>query len=352
MPKNKNSYDLLKLIFNILIIGIMIILTFVVAQPFLFGFFWAVMVVIATWPFMIVIQNKFALSRFLVVIFMTLLLSLVFVIPFSLVVYSITKNSTYLIEWTKSLSNEAIPELNWLNSLPLVGNELHQKWLEVVNSSNSKEIIKEIQPYIGTIVSWLVTQLANFSVLLFHCGVMIIFSALLFYKGEAVAKYMMLFARRISPHRGSYAVTLAGQAIRAVALGVVVTALTQALIGGLSLASTHIAYSGLLTLLMFVFCVAQIGPLLVMVPAIIWQFYEAHIMQAIILIIVTSALVTIDSVMRAALIKRGADLPFLLILCGVIGGLLGFGVMGLFIGPVVLALSYKLIGAWIDEQDH
>lgn len=351
MANAKYPYDLLKLVLNLLIIGILIVLTFIVARPFLFGFFWAVMVAIATWPLMKAIQKRFSINRLFAVLIMTLLLALVFVIPFGLIAYSITKNSTFLIEWTKNVAHHPIPELNWLNSIPIVGSELHQKWQGVVNSNNSRAILQEIQPYLGTIISWIVLQLANFSVLIFHCGVMIIFSALLFYKGEAVAKYALLFADRISPQNGSYAVHLAGQSIRAVALGVVVTALTQALIGGLSLALTHISYASILTLFIFILCVAQIGPLLVMIPAVIWQFYHSHIIEGIILTVISLALVTVDSVMRAALIKRGADLPFLLILCGVIGGILGFGVMGLFIGPVVLALSYKLINAWIAEQN-
>lgn len=109
-------------------------------------------------------------------------------------------------------------------------------------------------------------------------------------------------------------------------------------------------YPGILTLILFICCVAQIGPVIVMLGAIIWQFWDGNTYSAIILIVVAVILTTLDSVMRAFLIKRGADLPFLLILFGVIGGLLSFGVMGLFIGPVVLALSYKLIRAWISEQ--
>lgn len=350
MSQDKQTYDLLKLIFNILVIGMLIIVTLNIIEPFLFGIFWAVMVVIATWSLMLKIQQKFSLGRFPTVIIMTLLLALVLVIPFTIIIYSITKNSAYLIEWTKNLSPHHLPELNWLNSIPAIGQQVHQKWISIVNDE-SLDIINEIQPYIGTIISWGITQLANFSILIFHFGVMIIFSGLLFYYGEQVTKYLFVFAARVSPQHGIYSIKLAGQAIRAVALGVVITALTQALIGGMSLALTNVPYTSLLTLLMFLCCVVQIGPLLIMVPSIIWQFYCENMWSGAFLIIVTIALTTIDSFMRAALIKKGADLPFLLILCGVIGGILAFGIMGLFIGPVVLALSYKLINAWIKEQD-
>ncbi|QIQ21610.1 AI-2E family transporter YdiK [Zophobihabitans entericus] len=351
MPAEKNTYDLLKLIFNLLIIGLLIIITYRVVEAFLFGFFWAVMVVIATWPLMLRIQHRLLDRRILAVLVMTLILSLVFVIPFSLIIYSITKNGAYLIEWAKNLSHEQIPTLDWLASIPVVGLELQQKWVEIVNTDGS-QLMAEVQPHIGTVISWVIEQVTNISILIFHCGVMIIFSALLYFKGESVVKHLKQFAARLSPQKGIFAVTLAGQAIRAVALGVVVTALTQALIGGLSLSLTGTPYPGLLTLVIFIFCVAQLGPLLVMIPCIIWQFWTDNIVAGIILIITAIALTTLDSVMRAILIKKGADLPFLLILCGVIGGILGFGIMGLFIGPVVLALSYKLINAWVEEQQE
>lgn len=349
MANAKPSYDLLKLILNLFIIITLIALTYLIARPFLFGLFWAVMVVIATWPFMQWIQKRFLINRFCAVVIMTLLLALIFVIPVGLIVYSITKNSSFLIEWTKNISHQPIPTLNWLHSVPLVGSELYDRWQNAITSSNSRTLLHEVQPYFGTIISWVITQLANFSVLIFHCAVMVVFSALLFYKGERWSDYTLKFADRIAPQNGSYAVHLAGQAIRAVALGIVVTALAQAVIGGLSLEFTGIRYAGLLTLFLFICCVAQIGPLFVMVPAVIWQFYHMHILAGIILTVVSIALVTVDSVIRAALIKRGANLPFLLILCGVLGGILAFGIIGIFVGPVVLALSYKLINGWIAE---
>ncbi|MCT6876535.1 AI-2E family transporter, partial [Frischella perrara] len=169
-------------------------------------------------------------------------------------------------------------------------------------------------------------------------------------KGESITKYVYVLANRLSKQYGTTTVTLAGQSIRAVALGVVVTAITLALIGGMSFIFTKMPFPGILTLILFICCVAQIGPVIVMLGCIIWQFWDGHIISGIVLIVVAIILTTLDSVMRAYLIKKGADLPFLLILFGVIGGILAFGIMGLFIGPVVLALSYKIIQQWVNEQ--
>lgn len=230
MPATKNSYDLLKLIFNVLIIGLLIIFTYRVAAAFLFGLFWAVMVVIATWPLMIKIQHILFNKRLLSVCVMTVILSLFFIIPFILIILSITKNGQFLIEWAKNLPLQKLPTLDWLDRLPLFGTELHQKWLEVSKTDGS-DLIKEIQPYIGTMVSWTLEQATNISIFAFHGGVMIVFSALLYLKGEETTHYVYLFANRLSTQYGEIAVTLAGQSIRAVALGVVVTAITLAIMG-------------------------------------------------------------------------------------------------------------------------
>ncbi|OCG10865.1 hypothetical protein A9G09_12230 [Gilliamella sp. wkB292] len=349
MPAEKNTYDLLKLILNLLIIGLLIIITYRVVEPFLFGFFWAVMVVIATWPLMIKIQQKLFNKRWLSLLVMALILAFVCIIPFILIISSVAQNGHYLIEWARTLPHRELPTLDWLSSLPMFGNELHQKWLEIIQTDGS-ELISDIQPYIGILVGWLLEQATNISIFIFHAGVMIIFSLLLFLKGESITKYVYVFANRLSKQYGKTTVTLAGQAIRAVALGVVVTAITLALIGGISFVLTNMPFPGILTLILFICCVAQIGPVIVMIGCIIWQFWDGNTISAIVLIFVAIILTTLDSVMRAYLIKKGADLPFLLILFGVIGGILAFGIMGLFIGPVVLALTYKLIESWVDEQ--
>jgi len=100
---------------------------------------------------------------------------------------------------------------------------------------------------------------------------------------------------------------------------------------------------------MFMLCIAQIGPAPVLVPAVIWMFVAADTGWAILLLVFSVIASTIDNVVRPILIRKGADLPLLLILAGVIGGLVAFGPIGLFLGPTILAVGYKLLGAWIDD---
>jgi len=106
--------------------------------------------------------------------------------------------------------------------------------------------------------------------------------------------------------------------------------------------------AAVLTAIMFILCIAQLGPVLVLIPAVIWLYWSGQTLWGTVLLIFTIVAATLDNFLRPVLIKKGADLPLLLIFAGVIGGLIAFGIIGLFIGPVVLAVTYTLLGAWVD----
>ncbi len=127
------------------------------------------------------------------------------------------------------------------------------------------------------------------------------------------------------------------------------TALVQSLLAGAGLWVTGVPHAGLLTAFMFVLCIAQIGPVLVMLPAIAWLYWSGSSGWGTVLLIWALPVFTLDNVLRPVLIRRGVQLPMLLIIAGVIGGLLSFGVLGLFVGPVILASTYTLAKEWVAE---
>jgi len=147
-------------------------------------------------------------------------------------------------------------------------------------------------------------------------------------------------------------VVLAGQAIRGVALGVGVTAVVQSALGGIGLAIVGIPFAGLLTAVMLLLCIAQLGPGLVLFSAVVWVYWSGDSGWGTFLLIWSVIVVVLDNFLRPVLIKLGADLPLLLILAGVIGGLFAFGLVGIFVGPVVLAVVYTLLGEWISDEDE
>jgi predicted PurR-regulated permease PerM len=156
------------------------------------------------------------------------------------------------------------------------------------------------------------------------------------------------FGQRLGGAGGENAVWLAGQTIRGVALGVVVTALAQAVFGGLGLVIAGVPFAGVLAGAMLLLSIAQIGVVPVLGAAVAWLYWTGDSGWGTFLLVWTIVAGTMDNFLRPILIKKGADLPLLLVFAGVVGGLLEFGLIGIVVGPVVLAVADALLKVWID----
>ncbi len=339
--------DLFRLILSITFIGLLITLSLWILKPFLPALIWATMVAVATWPMMLALQRRLGRRRWPAVLLMTLAMLLVFVIPFSLAIGTLVVHIDDITGWVKSLDVKALETPpDWVLRVPWIGERLDSTWRELAPSG---ELSAKVAPFAAGLVSWLLGQLGSLGSIILQFLVTVGITALLYAKGETAAGGVVRFARRVGGDRGEGAVRLAGQAIRGVALGVVVTALAQSVLGGIGLAIVGVPYAAVLTAVMFMLAVAQIGAGPVLICAVIWVFWKGDTSWGIALAIWTVLVTGLDNFLRPYLIRKGADLPMLLILSGVIGGLMAFGLVGIFIGPIVLAVSYTLVSAWMDE---
>jgi predicted PurR-regulated permease PerM len=214
------------------------------------------------------------------------------------------------------------------------------------------EAISRVTPYVRGGMLWFLGQLGGLGWLFIHFLLTVFLAAVLYAKGEQAALGVTLFARRLAGDRGERAVRIATQAIGAVASGIVLTALLQALMAGLGLLLAGVPYAVILACLVFLFGVIQLGPLPILIGATIWLFHIGATVTAWCFIFWSLTILLTDNIVRPFLIKRGANLPLLLIFSGVLGGLFAFGIIGVFIGPVVLAVSYTLLQAWVEEADE
>ena len=199
-------------------------------------------------------------------------------------------------------------------------------------------------------VHQLAAQFGNIGLIAVQFLLTVAIAGVMYAGGEAAADGVRRFMRRLAAEQGDIVVTLAAQAIRGVALGVVVTAIIQSLLGGVGLAVAGVPFAGILTAVMFMSCIAQIGPVIILAPAVAWLYWTGATGWGTGLLIWTIFVGTIDNFLRPILIRQGADLPLLLIFAGVIGGLITLGLVGIFVGPVVLAITYTQLSAWVAEQ--
>jgi predicted PurR-regulated permease PerM len=279
----------------------------------------------------------------------TVLLLLVVFVPVMLALTTLVRNAEGISTELRSLESIAIPEPPaWVAHLPMVGATIVSRWREFA-AYGPDERWAALAPYLQTALQWFVAKAGSVGAMLVQFLLTTIITALVLAKGEVVRDGLLRFARRLAGEQGAEAAILAARAIRAVVLGVAVTALIQVAIGGAGLYLTGVPAAGLLSAVMLFFCLAQIGPLLVLLPAVAWLYWSGQTGSAATLLVISLFAGAIDNVIRPILIKRGANLPLLLIFAGVIGGLIAFGIIGLFVGPVVLTVTFTLLKAWVGS---
>ncbi|MDH4130378.1 MAG: AI-2E family transporter YdiK [Gemmatimonadota bacterium] len=339
--------DLAQTTLLVLLIGVMIAGTFWVMRAFLPMIIWATTIVVATWPVLLRFERWFGNRRGWAVAVMTVLLLTLFIMPIAAALIAIVDHLPQLQELVARVRDVGLaPAPAWFLKIPLVGSRLADGWNELARLSQ-EELAARFQPYLRDAINWLRASLQGLSLFLVQLLLVAVISAILWANGGVAADGVRRFFHRLAGPRGERMVILAGQAIRSVALGIVITAVLQSLAGGIGLAVTGVPLAGVLTATMLILGIAQLGAAPVLIPAVIWQFVNGRTTPGIVLLIWSVVVTLMDNFIRPVLIRRGVDLPLLLILAGVIGGLLSFGVIGLFVGPVLLAVTYTLVSEWV-----
>jgi len=345
-----SSWDLTRIVLGVAAIGGLVLLSFWVLRPFLPPLVWATMIVVATWPALQHVEARLWGKRSLAVAVMTLVMLMIIVAPVAVGVTTIVEQSDTIVAWSKALPLAIPAPPDWLRTLPLVGERTTQEWQRVA-SSRPEELAARVTPYLSGIAVWMLGKIGGLGTFFVQLLLTLVISGILYFNGETVAGAVLAFARRLAGEAGERAAILSGQAIRAVALGIVVTALIQSIIGGIGLAVTGVPHVVLLTAAMFLLGVAQIGAAPVLIGAVIWLYWKDETLWGTVLVVWSLITTSLDNFVRPLLIRKGANLPLLLIFAGVLGGLLAFGIIGLFIGPVVLAVTYTLLQAWVAGHE-
>ena len=349
LPNATASRDLTRTVLAVALIAMLIAASFWILRAFLLSTVWAAMIVVATWPVLLAVQRRVR-RRGLAVAVMTGAMLLLLVVPLAFAIKAIVENTGTIAAFVQSLATRDIPPPpDWVARVPVVGAAVADYWREVA-AGGKEGLAARVAPYAADGAKWLAAQFGDVGLVLFQFLLTVGIAALMYAYGETASTGVIRFCRRLAGRRGEDAARLAGQAVRGVALGVVVTALVQSLLAGIGLAVAGIPFAAVLTAVVLFLCIAQLGPLLVMAPAVIWLFYTDATAMGVALLVWSVIVGLLDNVLRPVLIRMGADLPMLLIFAGVLGGLFAFGIIGLFVGPVILAVTYTLLREWVGEQ--
>ena len=327
-----------------LLLGVLAVL-----RPFLSAMVWAAIIVVATWPIMLRVQRLFGGHRGLAVAAMSSGLFVAVVAPVALLLGTLVTRLPELRDLGGRLLAGPWPEPPaWLERLPY-GTQLTAQWQQAAAQSPD-HWAEAVKPYLGNLALWLSQHVGTLGNITVDFLLTLVLVVVFYLHGEALAKWTLRLAKRVGGARGAESAVLAGQTMRAIAAGVVVTALVESILSGFGLWLAGIPAAGVLTSVIFMLCVMQIGPIPVLVPGVLWLLFQQHVGWGIALAVWAVMMSVGEGIMRPWLIQRGAKLPFMLVLVGVIGGLLAFGVAGIFLGPMLLAVVQRLMERWMSDQ--
>jgi predicted PurR-regulated permease PerM len=350
MADEPKPLDVARVTLGVACLAAMLVGTLWILRPFVGAMIWAATIVVATWPIMMRLESRVGGSRAIAAATMSLVLLLGFIVPLGLAITVLIVNGDQIVAWATSIASMHLPPPpGWLGRIPVVGPMLDERWREVLSAP--ADFASSLAPYAKLLVAWFLGVVGGVARLAVDLLLIMAIAAYLYARGDDAADFLRRFAHRLAGERGPRAVDLAGGAIRGVAMGVIVTAIVQALLAGVGLAVVGIPFTPILTVVAVFLAIAQIGVVPVLGPAVAWLYWTGSYGWATALLVWTLFVVSFDNIMRPILIRRGADLPLPLIFAGVLGGMIGFGVIGLFIGPVLLAVSYTLLSDWIASGE-
>ncbi|RXN83941.1 hypothetical protein C7R54_25445 [Achromobacter aloeverae] len=340
--------DVARSFFLVVVLSALLAGSVYILRPFLPGLIWAGTIVVATWPLLLWLQRRVGNRRWLAVLIIMACLLVVMVLPLYLTIDTFAERANDIVGAIRRLPTYTLfPPPSWLREVPLVGPRATVEW-QRLSDVGPGGLLARVEPYLTMAARWVLGHAAVVGAFAVHMVITLVFAGILYVRGEVVASFIRDGAVRLAGPGGEVAVVLAGQAIRAVAMGIVLTAAAQTALGGLGLWVAGVPVAGILTAVMLLLCIAQIGPLVPMLAGVIFLYRADANIAATLLLLWSIVVGTMDNVMRPWLISRGVRISLLLILCGVIGGLLAFGLVGLFIGPVVLAVTQAMLRAWVQ----
>lgn len=311
---------------------------------------WSVILAVAVFPLYGLLRRRASVPPWLAATLLSILLLVLLVTPVILLstsaIETLEAYGHMVLEGNRVLPPPPVSVRSW----PLVGERLHDFWLAAANDSRSfltahVTQITSFGRFVGSIAAGVAFEVLQFAAAIIIAGVLLAYS-------DRLSVTVTGLAGRIADARGRHFVEIAGSTIRNVSQGVIGVALLQAALLGLGMLVAGVPFAGALTFVCLVLAIVQVGPNIVMIPVVIWAWFTMPLVTAAIFTVYTAPLLLLDNVLRPILMARGLQTPMPVILAGVICGTLAGGLIGLFVGPVVLAVFYDLLTAWMAAGPH
>jgi predicted PurR-regulated permease PerM len=344
-PPSRIDQALTLVVLAMLIIGCLFVL-----QPFVTALVWAAILCTTTWPLYWRLTARLKDRNGLAAFAMVVLLAMLMLAPFIVVGATIADNAAVVAEWGRGLLEAGPPEPpGWVARLPLVGSTVSAYWSGMAH--DTAQVLGVLRDYVEPLRKFLVASGASVVGAILQMTLAIFIAWFMFRDGHAISAHLNRVAQRIAGDRGIQLASVAAATVRGVVVGLLGTALVQGVVAAIGFWIAGIPAAPLLGLLTFFLSPVPIGPPLVWIPAGLWLVQNGQTGWGLFVLIWGALVVsTIDNVLKPLIISRGVDLPFVLVLLGVLGGAIAFGFIGIFLGPVLLAVGYALLMEWAASR--
>jgi predicted PurR-regulated permease PerM len=314
-----------------------------VLTPFVSALFWAAVLAFASWPLMRVLTRWLKGRQTLAACVLTGGWMLLVAVPLVLLGFNIADHIRDANAFIKDVQVDGLPPPpHWLIGLPMVGERLGSLWQALDEQGSAW--MATARPYAGQVGNWLLARSAQL-------GGGMLELALSLVLGPRLAELVYRMLHRLIGDRAGHYVDLVAGTVQRVVNGVIGTAAAQALLALVGFLIAGIPGALVLSLLTFMFSLIPMGPPLVWVPAVVWLVLQGDYGYAIFLALWGTFIISgVDNVLKPYLISRGGNLPLVVVLLGVFGGILAFGFIGLFLGPTLLAVGYSLLNDWVASD--
>ncbi len=337
-----------RLLVQILLLGLLGASLWVLA-PFWSALFWAGVLAFASWPLMRLLTSLLNGRQTAAALLLTAGWMLLVAAPLVWLGFNLANHVRDLLELVKNLQVEGLPAPPaWLAGLPLLGPTLNELWLDI--DAQGAALLASLKPYLGQLGNWLLARSAQLGGGMLELVLSLVLVFFFYRHGPHLARlFERGLQRLIGPRAGHYRQLIAGT-VQRVVNGVIGTAAAQALLALIGFWIAGVPGAVVLGLLTFAFSLIPMGPPLIWGPVVAWLAWRGDYGLALFLGIWGTFVVSgVDNVLKPYLISRGGNLPLVIVLLGVFGGILAFGFMGQFLGPTLLAVSYSLISDWMAQ---
>jgi predicted PurR-regulated permease PerM len=346
----ENSSKIINFIIRLLVVGFLLGWCILLIRPFLLITIWSIILAIAAYPVFLWLKDRIGGRSNLAAALMAIGGIAIIIGPVSLIGSITLHNAQTLMESLEAGTFVVPPPPQDLASWPLVGETLNGIWQRA--SVNLDSVISQFKPQIKDFAKVFLVQVTNVSVTLLKFIISIIVAAVLIIYAKVLNKGLKQFLARLSPKRGDEFVQLMANTIRSVTRGIIGVAIIQTLMIGIGLVVAGIPAAGILTVACLFLTIIQIGPGLIVLGTIIFAWSNMSFLTALLFTLWMVPATLVDNILKPILMGKGLPVPIVVILLGVIGGTLAHGIVGLFVGPVILILGYELTRAWMNEGNE